>query len=111
MAEIDLRIGGSYRLAMRSLLKDVTHVVQGRFLVIDPPRRLVYTWSWQHVEPAQECRVTVNFHPAGDGHCEIVILHELLPTESDRLRHAEGWTGVLGMLEKVLAEGPGTAAS
>ena len=46
--EIDLRIGGSYSVAMsRAGSAGSVVSVSGRFLEVRPPERLVYTWRWE----------------------------------------------------------------
>src|SRR6516225_10239331 len=46
--EIDLRVGGAYRIAMvRSGDPGPGVSVGGRFLEIRPPEHLVYTWRWE----------------------------------------------------------------
>jgi uncharacterized protein YndB with AHSA1/START domain len=44
--EVDARVGGLYRIAMRR--EDNSHcvAVHGRFLQVRPPALLVYTWQW-----------------------------------------------------------------
>src|SRR2546422_7814419 len=44
VAEVDLRVGGRYRIDMRA--PDGTlHRVTGTYREVDPPNRLVYTWQ------------------------------------------------------------------
>src|SRR5215472_9328213 len=45
-AEVDLRVGGAYKLAMTSPGGD-TYVVFGKFVTIDAPKKLAYTWAWE----------------------------------------------------------------
>jgi uncharacterized protein YndB with AHSA1/START domain len=91
-AEIDLRVGGTYLIENR--LGDGRSVrIAGTFEVVDPPRRLVYTWS---VEPGHGTRerVTVRFEPCDDA-TEVIILHERVPDEPTRDGHERGWVGCL----------------
>src|SRR5574337_121420 len=47
-AEVDLRIGGRFRIGMRA--PDGTeHWVGGVFRVIEPPRKLSCTWRWEKI--------------------------------------------------------------
>jgi uncharacterized protein YndB with AHSA1/START domain len=48
--EIDARVGGSYRFAGPAALI----AVKGRYLEVDPPTRLVFTWQWDGDEPARD---------------------------------------------------------
>src|SRR3989441_9138601 len=65
VAEVDLRVGGRYRIDMRA--PDGTlHRVTGTYRQVDPPNRLVYTWQWETTPGATETLVTVELHdPAG----------------------------------------------
>ena len=98
-AEVDLRIGGRYRLGNR--LPDGTVLwIEGEFEQIEPPRLLVYSWRLG-ATPISTERVTVRFEPRGDG-TEIVILHERIPDAATRDTHERGWRGCLGRLTAFL---------
>jgi uncharacterized protein YndB with AHSA1/START domain len=95
-AEVDLRIGGTYRLS--NLFPDGRTIwITGEFQKIEKPTLLVYTWKHEGENPTS--RVTVRFDKVLDG-TEIVIVHEKLADEESRRRHQEGW---IGCLEKLAA--------
>ena len=95
-AEIDLRVGGSYRIAMKSSHGN-TYYLSGTYRAIRPPEKLVYTWRWE-AEPEQgETLVTVEFLDLG-GSTEVVLTHDLFPSEKARDEHGKGWTGSLNRL-------------
>lgn len=98
-AEVDLRVGGSYRFAMKPPDGDPS-VAFGTYREISPPERLVYTWRWEGGE-MDDTLVTVEFHDLG-GSTEVVLVHEMFPAAEVRDRHAEGWAGCLAHLEQVL---------
>src|SRR5579864_9338037 len=77
-AEVDLRVGGAYKLAMTSP-KGETYIVFGTFIAIEAPKKLSYTWAWEADDgaPSHESVVTVEFKPRGDT-TEIVLTHERL---------------------------------
>lgn len=91
-AEVDLRVGGRYRLANRLPDGRMLWIV-GVFEAIEPPSRLVYTWR---LEPGEDCdeRVSVRFQPR-DGGTEVVIVHERIGDEATRDHHEQGWQGCL----------------
>ena len=94
-AEVDLRVGGYYRIGNR--FPDGSLVwITGTFHLIDPPRKLVY--SWQVRANADEELVTVSFEPTLDGQTKVTVLHERIPDEPTRARHQLGWIGCLGKL-------------
>jgi uncharacterized protein YndB with AHSA1/START domain len=100
IAEVDLRPGGSYRLGMKPPDKDEVYVVAGRFLEIEQPSRLVYTWAWE-AQPGPETLVTVHFHDRG-GSTEVALTHERFADAASRDQHAQGWTGCLNRLTAVV---------
>jgi uncharacterized protein YndB with AHSA1/START domain len=77
--------------------------VTGRYLTIDRPSRLAFTWScstW--ADPAVESVVTVTLQPHGDRQTLMTIEHALLPPEVVE-RHAQGWILIAGQLDAALA--------
>jgi uncharacterized protein YndB with AHSA1/START domain len=96
-AEVDLRVGGRYRIVMEAP-DGARHVVGGVYREIDPPRRLVYTWQWESIPGFPETRVTVEFSARADGGTDLVLVHEGLPDEGSRERHAHGWDGCFAKL-------------
>jgi uncharacterized protein YndB with AHSA1/START domain len=102
-AEIDLRVGGSYRIANR--FPDGTVVwIAGIFEVIEPPHRLTYTWKLESRDGPVE-RVTVCFEAHGAA-TEVVVTHERISDDAARTSHERGWNGCLDSLLKY-AEQPG----
>jgi len=101
-AEVDLRVGGGYRIAMKNPGGKVFHVF-GSYREVKAPERLVYTWKWDGIEEhLGETLVTVEFHDLA-GETELVVTHELFPTEEDRDNHDKGWSGCLDILGKIMA--------
>ncbi|MBI4082257.1 MAG: SRPBCC domain-containing protein [Candidatus Lambdaproteobacteria bacterium] len=98
-AEVDARVGGKYRIAMRSKEGQV-YRVKGVYREIAPPERLVFTWSWEG-EEEQETLVTVELHAQGDG-TELVLTHERFPNAEVRDRHGWGWNSSFNKLAKAL---------
>ena len=41
-AELDLRVGGAYRIVMRSESRAYEHT--GEYRIVEPPSKLVFTW-------------------------------------------------------------------
>jgi len=96
VAEVDLRVGGAYRLANRFPDGRIIWIT-GTFEEIDPPRRLMYTWR---IDPASAPeRVTVQFESRGDV-TEVIVTHERIMSEAAREEHAHGWNGCLDGLAK-----------
>lgn len=93
LCEIDLRVGGTYRIGMQPPDSDSPYVVQGTFREVKPPEKLVFTWSWEGEDP-YETLVTVFFRDVG-GKTEVELRHERFPNSEERDKHSEGWAGCL----------------
>ncbi len=95
VAKVDARVGGHYEIVMQS--DSATYANKGTYLVIDRPRRLVFTWVASGTE-GFESLVTVDFLPV-DEHTEVVLTHEQLPAGL-REPHRNGWTSGIEHLDQ-----------
>jgi uncharacterized protein YndB with AHSA1/START domain len=98
-AEVDLRVGGRYRIG-NQLPDGKILWIAGEFEVIEPPRKLTYTWQLEGTAGTCE-RVTVEFEPRGEV-TEVIVTHERIPNESLREQHQQGWFGCLDGLAEYL---------
>ena len=100
LVEVDLRVGGRYRLATRNPESGQVHTVAGEYTEIDRPNRLSYSWGWEN-EPRSDhvSKVTVDFL-AADGRTTVVLTHEDLESDKSYGFHAFGWTEVMKSLER-----------
>lgn len=96
-AEIDLRVGGRYKIANE--LEDGTILwIAGEYEVIERPHLLIYTWAIEPETPKVE-RVTVRLNAHDEG-TEVILKHELIQTAALRDQHEQGWLGCLdGLVE------------
>jgi uncharacterized protein YndB with AHSA1/START domain/tRNA A-37 threonylcarbamoyl transferase component Bud32 len=100
IAEVDFRVGGKYRVAMKAPDRPEPHIVSGQYCTIDYPRSLSFTWAWDAPQPdVHETQVTLEFHEQGDA-TNVVLLHERFRDEGQRQSHATGWTGCLARLAR-----------
>jgi uncharacterized protein YndB with AHSA1/START domain len=92
-AVLDPRPGGEFTLFFDD------RCVQGRYLEIDRPRRLVITWGRRGSRemPPFSSTLEVSFAPEGNG-TRVSIVHSGLP-ESEAPKHALGWRHYLGRLQ------------
>jgi uncharacterized protein YndB with AHSA1/START domain len=99
--EIDARVGGRFVFVDRRDGEDIRHT--GRYLAIDRPRRLVFTFGVPKYSPLYT-RVTIDVAPHGSG-CELTLTHEgVLPDYLEATK--SGWTSILGGLAASLANNP-----
>ena len=106
--ELDLRVGGSYRIAMQPPEGELFHL-SGEFREVDAPNRLVYTFNWEEPDPEdRETVVTMSFVDLGES-TEVVLVHEGFVTEGRLSLHEGGWSDSLDRLQELMSSG-GSAA-
>jgi uncharacterized protein YndB with AHSA1/START domain len=92
--ELDPRPGGVYRVRIPG-----RPTVEGEYLVVEPPRRLVFTWGWVGSADVPPGSTTVEVTLTREGEATVVRLaHRGLPSEPARAQHAEGWRHYLARL-------------
>jgi uncharacterized protein YndB with AHSA1/START domain len=106
IAEVDLREGGTYRLAMHNPASGETHTVNGRYIQVNRPELLEYTWAWvqQDGSVGHESTVRVRFQTDGD-RTTVVLEHSGLQTPDSREKHGHGWSASLDSLGGIYAPG------
>jgi len=89
---LDARIGGAFRF---DVTDDGTElVITGRYLELERPRRLQFSWSctaWS--DPRIESVVTVTLDGYGNGQTLMTITHVLLPPDQ-AAGHEGGWARI-----------------
>jgi uncharacterized protein YndB with AHSA1/START domain len=93
-AEVDLRVGGRLRIVMRGDGRVIEHV--GEYLEIEPPRRLVFTWTSAFTD-GRPSVVTVELEPDGDDATQLRLVHSELP-EPTAAGHQQGWSAMIDRL-------------
>ena len=95
VAEVDLRVGGRYRLSMEGPDGE-RHTVQGEYSEVDRPHRLVYSWVWELDAGGLGLASTVAVEFRANGERTTVVLeHTGLPDSGSRDRHAQGWAACM----------------
>jgi uncharacterized protein YndB with AHSA1/START domain len=99
----ELRAGGKWRSEGMSLDGDPFHV-EGEYIEVDPPRRLVYTWiaSW-----APELRTTVIWELTSQNNGSLIkIRHHGFAGHGEHAKnHAQGWIRVLAWMQAFVEKG------
>ena len=99
IAEVDLQVGGKYRLGMKAPGDNPLLIVGGEYREVKLHEKLVFTWRWQTPDPNEpETLVTVEFIEEDDI-TEIRLRHELFTDVASRDKHGEGWMGCFDHLE------------
>jgi uncharacterized protein YndB with AHSA1/START domain len=99
-AEVDLRVGGRFRLVMAGEHLCIEHT--GEYRVIQPPELLVFTWRSEFTG-MRDTLVTVRLTAHGVHETEIDVTHELA-TDEEAASHAGGWGQLLDCLRTYLEE-------
>lgn len=100
IAEVELRVGGAIRLVMRNPADGSEYAGRGEYTLIDPPRRLAFTWTWEH-EPSARQLVELEFIDHGQ-HTTVVMTHTGLP-EAETNEYRDGWQNSFNNLDVALA--------
>lgn len=91
--QVDVRADGEYRIGSAA----AGFAVQGRYLEIDPPTRLVLTWQWVDENgEAEPDTVTVTFQPSDD-RTDLTVEHRMSDPDTGE-NYRTGWTDVLDRL-------------
>ena len=101
-AQVDLRIGGGFRIDTRPDVGNVFSVF-GTYREVRSPERLVYTWAWQGTRTdGIETLVTVDFREAGQD-TEVLLTHEGFDTQGDHTAHRDAWIGCFDRLSQAIS--------
>lgn len=100
VVDVDLRVGGSYRLSMEDPQDGTLHTVSGEYREVRRPERLVYSWCWEDggERSGHVSTVTVDFVEDGE-RTTVVLEHSGLESPDSRDRHGSGWRACLELLE------------
>jgi uncharacterized protein YndB with AHSA1/START domain len=100
--ELDARDGGRYRITMQPPDGEAFHL-RGTYSEVNPPRRLVYTFTWEEPDPDdQETVVELSFFDHGEG-TKLVLDQGPFATEGRHALHEAGWNETLERLVQFLA--------
>jgi uncharacterized protein YndB with AHSA1/START domain len=95
---IDPREGGAFSFVVDRGGEEIDHI--GRYLEIDRPRRLMFTWTIAGAPTGSRVLVEVAEREKG---CEVSLTHELHPDWAHFVpRSEEGWRHMLDALAEAL---------
>jgi len=100
--DLDTRPGGRWRVTMRRSDGGVV-VTSGVYRVVDPPRRLAFTWAWEDQSGARghESEVMVSFE-ATPGGTRVVLVQQRFESKQARDNHNVGWSACFDRLTRIV---------
>ena len=108
--DLDIRQGGAWITTMRHN-DGSENTVSGVYRLIEPPRRLVFTWAW-HNDGARghESEVALDFEPV-DGGTRMVLVQKTFQSDEQCDKHRMGWTSSFNDLARHIEGQAGEAAA
>jgi uncharacterized protein YndB with AHSA1/START domain len=94
-ARVDPKVAGQFEIVMTGPYG--SHVHRGKYLLIDRPKVLSFTWISEATGLLQTL-VTVEFRAKGK-RTLVVLTHEKLPEEAALRSHKKGWNAIFDLLE------------
>jgi len=96
----DLRVGGDFSYKVKRGDNEIDHV--GKFVELDPPRRIVFTWGISSESADNPSHVTIDITPTTNG-CSVRLMHEMDEQWAAYVDSARGsWEKMLGVLAKLI---------
>ena len=103
--ELDVRPGGTYRIAMQPPDGELFHL-RGEFVEVELPSRLSYTFVWEEPDPDdRETVVSLAFREV-EGGTELALEQGEFATEERFELHRSGWSDTLERLARHLVRPP-----
>ena len=98
--EMDVVVGGSYRLTMADADSN-SFTSSGTYSEVVPNRRLAYSWQWSQ-EGSPVTLVEIDFEDTEEG-CLVVLKQRGFESAEAAISHTDGWGRILKKLERLLA--------
>lgn len=94
------RVGGAFSFKVRRGGTEIDHI--GTYIELDPPRRIIFTWSIAGLGDDNPSVVTIDIAATADG-CSLRLVHEMDDKWADFIdRSRAGWEKMLGVLATLL---------
>jgi len=95
---LDPRVGGFFSFVVRKQDKEIDHI--GKYLEIDRPRRLSFTWGTSESAGENKGIIDITRTPRG---CQCNVAHEMPATMAEHVSRAENaWGEMLDALARTL---------
>ena len=100
--EVDARVGGTFFFSDMRDAGEAKH--WGTYLVLDRPRKIVFTWIVDESQEADPSKITISIEPDGRG-CAATIEHEMAAEWAAYLEKTEaGWSRMLRAIDRMLKQ-------
>jgi uncharacterized protein YndB with AHSA1/START domain len=99
----DVRVGGQWRAS--GVARGQPYALEGKFLEVDPPRKLVQTWHMAGA-PGTPSTVTYLLEPIAGG-TRLTVHHAGIAAPDQRSNIGAGWRTSFDRLAEILAVHPG----
>jgi len=98
---LDTRPGGLWRTTLRRSDGSML-ATSGVYRIVEPPRRLAFTWAWEDERGARghETEVTVDFE-ATPGGTRLVLVQRRFESKLARDNHTNGWSASFDRLADI----------
>jgi uncharacterized protein YndB with AHSA1/START domain len=98
---LDIRPGGRWRITIHRSDGNVL-ALSGVYRIVEPPRRLAFTWAWEDESGARghETEVVVTFE-ATQGGTRLVLQQQRFESEQARDGHHAGWWSCFDRLTQI----------
>lgn len=98
-AEVDLRVGGSIRVVMRTPNGEPVRA-GGEYTLIERPHRLAFTWTFDD-DPTNQQMIELEFTER-DGVTTVLFVNSDISEAERRDAQYEGWSACFDNMERVL---------
>jgi uncharacterized protein YndB with AHSA1/START domain len=98
----DVRVGGQWRAS--GIARGAPYALEGKFLEVDPPRKLVQTWHFAGA-PGEPSTVTYLLEPIYGG-TRLTVRHSDIAAADQRNNVGAGWRSSFDRLSEILATHP-----
>jgi uncharacterized protein YndB with AHSA1/START domain len=111
--KFDFRAGGGFEMEIRTGNGEV-YLMHCTYREITPPAKIVFTWGHEHLDAngkrmddrLEGTLVAFEFQERA-GSTEVLLTHELLPSDDEYDSHKQGWSGCLDKLGEYLERSAG----
>jgi uncharacterized protein YndB with AHSA1/START domain len=105
----DVRVGGAWRACLKSdNVEDIVLWQSGRYLVVTPPERLEFTFSWEtpnHEDgPGVQTHVIIRLEELASGGTRMHFSQTGFLSIKSAISHSAGWNGTFDRLVEFLLD-------